>query len=47
MDTILGYIFTHWDCPTCGYDNRVEGDVSGEELACEDCETVVRVAEVR
>lgn len=43
----LGYIRTHFDCPWCGTTFDVEGDATGDEIQCPDCETKFRCREVR
>jgi len=38
-----GYIYTHWDCPLCEFDNVTEGHCQGEKIECEGCGKSVRV----
>ena len=44
---VVGYIFTQWDCPVCGFVNEVESDISNENSTCEDCGTHVLITECR
>lgn len=46
-DEVIGYIFTHWDCPKCGEDCREEGDISSESASCKYCGCEVNIREVR
>lgn len=37
VEAVLGYLFTHADCPHCSDDNAYEGDRSGETVTCTAC----------
>lgn len=44
---VLGYIYTHADCPSCNENNELMGDRSGEKIICDNCGFKFRVREVR
>ena len=46
-DTVIGFLYTHWDCPECGHSNEEEGDASSESVECVDCGEIVTIREVR
>lgn len=46
-EEVLGWMRCHWDCPSCGEDNSLEGDQQGEDVTCTACGTVVHIYEVR
>ncbi len=37
MESVTGYIYTHWDCPACDAVNEEEGDCGGQTVTCVDC----------
>ena len=36
-EDVIGFIFTHWDCPSCDYVNQEEGHKQSEAVDCEEC----------
>jgi hypothetical protein len=37
LETVIGYMKTHFDCPYCGYPDEREGDCSAEAVTCGNC----------
>jgi len=38
METVRGYIYTHYNCPYCDEPTELEGDTRGETIECPECE---------
>lgn len=46
-EEVLGYLYTHVDCPNCGEQSEIEGDASSDNIECDVCGGVFKVYEVR
>lgn len=46
-EDVRGYIYTHFDCPYCDFDDYREGDISGEEVNCNDCHKTFVIGRVQ
>lgn len=46
IESVLGWLYTHWDCPSCDAANEIEADVSGEIVECPECGKKVKISQV-
>lgn len=42
-EKVIGYTFTHWDCPNCQREHQIEGDADGDECECDECQTKIKI----
>lgn len=45
-ETVVGFIYTHFDCLRCGEENQVEGVVKYGQVECESCHEQCTIEEV-
>jgi len=46
-EPVLGYLYTHCDCPHCGEANEYEGDRQHETVSCTACGRDFQIGEMR
>lgn len=47
LEAVLGYLYTHADCPNCDEPGEYEGDCSSDKVHCTACGFDFKIREVR